>query len=333
MSGLHPRAAHRAGWWLAAVLLALSPVQAQDATMSPVAAAGLVRVVASADPREITIGDRIRYVVEVTSEAEAEVRIPVLAGNIGDFTIVDFGEIEPRRDGTQTTIGRWYTLTIFETGDFLVPAPQVEYRIPGEPMLTATGNEVLVGVTSVLARDPDAKDIRDIKPPEEVPFDWTPYLILGGIVAATLVLVGLLYHLLNRPRRERGVAPRPAHVVALDELERLQRQGLVDAGRIDDFYVGLTRIIRTYLEDGFRVRAPEMTTEEFLAAAGADARLSPPQRRLLGEFLSQADLVKFARFVPTPRDCSAAYEAAHRFVDETRPRSPEDRGETTRAAA
>jgi hypothetical protein len=331
VSGQRIPAGRIAGWWLAAVVLALSPVGAQDATVT--ADAGPVRVVASAEPREVTIGDRIRYVVEVTSDAEAEVRIPVLAGNVGDFTIVDFGEIEPRRDGTQTTIGRWYTLTIFDTGDFLVPAPQVEYRIPGEPLLTATGNEVLVGVASVLAGDPEAKDIRDIKPPEEVPFDWTPYLILGGIVTGSLLLVALLYHLLNRPRRERGVAPRPAHEVALAALEDLQRQRLVDAGRIDEFYVGLTRIIRTYLEDGFHVRAPEMTTEEFLGAAGADARLSPPQRRLLGEFLSQADLVKFARFVPTPRDCSAAYEAARRFVDETRPRSAEEQGEANRATA
>lgn len=290
-----------------------------------------VRVVASAEPREVTIGDRIRYVVEVTTTAEAEVRVPLLAGAIGPFTIVDFGETEPRREQGRTTIGRWYTLTTFDTGDILVPAPEVEVRLPGEPVQSVRGNEVLVGVASLLGREPEAKDVRDIKPPEEVPFDWTPYLTLAGIVLAALLAAGGLYVLLNRPRRERSAPPRPAFAVAFEQLEALQREGLVDAGRIDEFYVGLTRIVRTYLEEGFHLRAPEMTTEEFLATAGADPRLTPQQRRLLGEFLTQADLVKFARFVPTPRDCAAAFEAARRFVDETRPRRPEE--EAGRASA
>ena len=292
---------------------------------------GPVRVVASAEPRDIRIGDRIRYVVEVTSDVEAEIRVPVLAGSIGPFDIVDFGELEPQRDGTRSTLGRWYTLSIFDTGDFLIPAPEVAYRLPGEALRTVTGNEVLVGVQSLLAQEPEAKDIRAIKPPEEIPFDWTPYLTLAGIVLALILLIGGIYALLNRPREARVAPPRPAYEVAIEELERLQRQGLIDDGRIDEFYVGLTRIVRTYLEDGFHLRAPEMTTEEFLATAGSDARLTPQQRRLLGEFLTQADLVKFARFVPTPRDCAAAYAAARRFIDETRPRQTE--GEAGRAAA
>lgn len=313
----------------ALTVVALAAAPARAAAEEP---QGPVRVVASAEPREVTIGDPIRYVVEVTTAAEAEVRVPLLAGSIGPFSIVDFGETEPRREQGRTTIGRWYTLTIFDTGDILVPAPEVEVRLPGEPVQSVKGNEVLVGVASLLGSDPEAKDIRDIKPPEEVPFDWTPYLTLAAIVLAVLLAAAGLYVLLNRPRRERSAPPRPAFAVAFEQLEALQREGLVDAGRIDEFYVGLTRIVRTYLEEGFHLRAPEMTTEEFLAAAGADPRLSPQQRRLLGEFLTQADLVKFARFVPTPRDCAAAFEAARRFVDETRPRRPEEK-EADRASA
>ena len=62
-----------------------------------------------------------------------------------------------------------------------------------------------------------------------------------------------------------------------------------------------------------------MTTEEFLATATADRRLAAALRRLLGDFLSQADLVKFARHLPTLNDTEAAYDAARRFVEETRP--------------
>ncbi len=302
------------------VVLAIGPWTAiATSAAEPTPTVAPVRVEASAEPRDVTIGEPVRYVVEVTTAPDTEVRIPVLAGSIGNFTIVDFGELEPRRDGGATTVGRWYSLTTFDTGDFLIPAPAVDYRRPGEPMITLTGNEVLVGVESLLAADPDATDIRDIKPPEEIPFDWTPYLILAGMILVALLLVGALLAWWRRPRRARSVPRRAAHDVAFEELERLRALGLVDAGKIPDFYVGLTRIVRSYLEDGLHLRAPEMTTEEFLAAAGEDPRLTAQQRRLLGEFLSQADLVKFARFVPTPRDCDAAFAAARRFVEETRP--------------
>ena len=60
-----------------------------------------------------------------------------------------------------------------------------------------------------------------------------------------------------------------------------------------------------------------MTTEEFLLATARDGRLVAAHRRLLGEFLVESDLVKFARHLPTIADTERAWAAARRFVDET----------------
>jgi hypothetical protein len=76
-----------------------------------------------------------------------------------------------------------------------------------------------------------------------------------------------------------------------------------------------------------------MTTEEFLVAVAGDGRLAPPHRRLLGDFLSQADLVKFARHLPTFQDSDNAHAAARRFVEDTRPAPPGHGTEGPRAAA
>ena len=113
-----------------------------------------------------------------------------------------------------------------------------------------------------------------------------------------LALVAVLYRLINRRRRVPAVAPRPVHEVALEALAKLHAARLLEAGRHEEFYVRLSDIVRTYLEARFHLRAPEMTTEEFLQAAQRDPQLTPPQRSLLGTFLSEADLVKFARYVP-----------------------------------
>jgi hypothetical protein len=60
-----------------------------------------------------------------------------------------------------------------------------------------------------------------------------------------------------------------------------------------------------------------MTTEEFLLTTAREGRLEGGHRRLLGDFLAESDLVKFARHLPTIADSERAWEAAARFVHET----------------
>jgi hypothetical protein len=111
--------------------------------------------------------------------------------------------------------------------------------------------------------------------------------------------------------------PRAPHELAAEELERLRARGLVAEGAFKEFYSGLSAIVRTYLERRFALRAPEMTTEEFLLASARDGRLLPAHRRLLGDFLAESDLVKFARHLPTMAAAERAWTAGRRFVDET----------------
>jgi hypothetical protein len=143
----------------------------------------------------------------------------------------------------------------------------------------------------------------------------------------------VLRRVIARRRRGDEAPPRPpAHVVALDALDALRARHLPEDGAFKEYYSALTDIVRTYLEGRYRVRAPEMTTEEFLVASSRDGRLSVGHRRLLGEFLSESDLVKFARHLPSLGDSDRAYGAARRFVDETaeRPAAVAEKGDAAR---
>ena len=287
--------------------------QAEDAPPSP------VEVRAHAEPDTVTIGTRLRYVVEVTSRADTEVFLAQPSERVSDeFEIVDFGGEPPvTRDG-KTVLTRWYTLVSFTPGDHLIKSPPVRYRQPGAEMADAPGTEIRVSVESVLDKAGKVDDIRDIKPPEVVPIDWRPWELLGGGVLGALALAALLYRVLNRSKRVRPAPPpRPPHEVAIEELERLRRRGL-DAGAMKTYYSELSAIVRTYLEQRFEIRAPEMTTEEFLLVSARGGRLVGPHRALLGDFLKESDLVKFARHMPTIADGERAWTAARRFVDETR---------------
>ncbi len=284
----------------------------------PTGVSAAVTVRAQAEPAEVTIGDRVRYTIEVEAPLGTQLTLPVLAERIGAFDIVDFGPLPSQTLHDRARIGYWYTLTTFDTGRYVLPAPTVQVR-SGEGTEQVHGNEVTIEVRSLLPKDEGATDIRDIKPLVSPPADRRP-LYLGAASLATLVaLAGGLWFLFNRPKRPYTVPPPPPHEVALRALDRLWARRDLQEARWEPYYVELSAIVRRYLEDRFELRAPEMTTEEFLVAAGTDPRLTRPQRELLAAFLQQADLVKFARAVPSYGDAEAAYRSARRFVDETKP--------------
>ena len=113
-----------------------------------------------------------------------------------------------------------------------------------------------------------------------------------------------------------------------EALTRLHSARLLEAGKHEEYYVRLSSIVRSYLESRFQLRAPEMTTEEFLQAAQRNPLVGASHRSSLSHFLGEADLVKFARYVPARDDAEGAYAAARQFVESTRPEP-----EVSRAAA
>ena len=279
-----------------------------------------VQVRAHADPDTTTIGSPVRYTLEVVVEPGVEVVMAQPAESLGKFEIVDFGDEPARTEDGKQVIGRWFTLRGFEVGNHLVPSPPVSFRAPGEPLTEVTPIETRISIDSLVDRATGVKDLRDIKPPRPVPRDWRPFLVVGAGLLLLAGIVALVMWWRRRQRAPLAAPPIPADVRAREALARLAAQGLVERGAFKDFYAALSTIVRVYLEDRFGLRAPEMTTEEFLTATARDAALTRPQRASLGEFLREADLVKFARHVPAPADAERAFAAAGRFVDETAPR-------------
>jgi hypothetical protein len=299
-------------------MLVLLAARAGAATPAPSAP---VVVNSDVEPRSVTIGTPFRYVLHIEALKDVEVVVPTLAGQIGEFQVIDFGEAAPRQAGGRVVLERWFTLVTYEVGDRTIPGPTVQYRVPGGEQESVAAPDAMIIVESLLNRasGTPASDVRDIKGPVMVPRDYT---LLGWIafgVVALVALIALLLRWVNRPRQGRAIAVRPPHELALEALARLRADRLVEQGRQEEFYVRLSGIVRGYLEARFRLRAPEMTSEEFLQAAQRDPQLTTPQRVRLGQFLSEADLVKFARHQPTVEDADRAHEAARELVTSTTP--------------
>lgn len=161
-----------------------------------------------------------------------------------------------------------------------------------------------------------ADDIRGIKAPVAIPSSWT---WLWWTLAA-LALLGLLWWAWQRWRRKKTAAAEATVYVAPDEraLQKL-REALALMHEPRSFCIAVSDAVRLYMEERFSLRAPERTTEEFLEELQGSALLALEHKRILGEFLSRCDLVKFARYEPTETELRAIYDAAVRLVQETRP--------------
>jgi len=152
--------------------------------------------------------------------------------------------------------------------------------------------------------------LRDIRELERSPGPGPLPLVALGVALAAATAWALRRRLRRVPAEAPPVMPaappaaRDPYAVALARLEALEREALAGAA-VEARYEAVADALRDYLEAAERIPARERTTTELLWAL--PPRLTESgSRRLTGEVLSEADLVKVARRRP---DAGAA--AAH----------------------
>jgi hypothetical protein len=171
--------------------------------------------------------------------------------------------------------------------------------------------------TNVLSRlaGSGTNELRDIRPPVEIPNGWVWALWFAG----ALFVIALLYvtwrYVRKRKIEAAIVPPIPPHIVAKQKL----RDALALIGQPREFCILVSDTARWYLEQRFDFHAPERTTEEFLHELTATDLLTPDQKSSLGEFLQRCDLVKFARYEPREPELRDLHASALRLVEETEP--------------
>jgi len=170
-------------------------------------------------------------------------------------------------------------------------------------------------VSQIPASGTVTNDIRDIKPPVEIPSGWEWFWwTLAGLVLAAVLFA--LWKWWQKRRAQRPVVPLvPAHVRARQKLQ----EALALIMQPKPFCIAVSDTARNYLEERFEFRAPERTTEEFLLELQRTDLLTRDQKASLGGFLQSCDLVKFAKYEPREPELRDLHGSALRLVEETAP--------------
>ncbi len=272
-----------------------------------------VEATVSLDKEEYVFGDRVNLSVTAVNTKGMEVYFSDAPEDPGDFSFI---ESYPLKSGQPP--GRVYVLGIYTTGLHVIPPVKVQYRSPDETDWKAiTSRQFPIDVKSLLTgKDTDVRDIKGL-----LVFGAGGVLITGIIilVIAVAALVALVWW---RVRRRKILAEevkfRSAYEIAHEELEELKEMDLPGHGKVKEYYICLSDITRHYLENRFSYRAPEMTTEEFLNFVKTSRDLKDEHRKLLKRFLTHCDMVKFAKYGPTPIEILDSFRAAEGLVDQTK---------------
>jgi hypothetical protein len=162
-----------------------------------------------------------------------------------------------------------------------------------------------------------ANDIRDIKPPVDIPNYWMWLWIALGVLAVLTLLLLVWRHLHKRMTQVSVEPPIPAHVRAKQKLQ--EALALIAQPKV--FCILVSDTARAYLEERFDFHAPERTTEEFLHELRGTDLLLPDQKESLGNFLESCDLVKFAKYEPGENELRELHGSALRLIEETEPQT------------
>lgn len=161
--------------------------------------------------------------------------------------------------------------------------------------------------------------------PEPVPQleEWTLLKHVTYASAAALVLGAIISWLvlrwLRRPRPAKPLPPpRPPWEVALEELHDIRYAGLVEVQRFEEHYDRVSHSMRKYLGGRFGFDGLETTSREMVTLLRGVVPGIPCQKDI-EVFLREADLVKFARLMPTQDQCETALVRGESIVKLTMP--------------
>ncbi len=311
--------------WVAACLAAANGCRGRpEAAVTPppaplveTASSGPVACRIEAESEVIPLDRDLLLTLQTRAPEGIEVRLPPLESRLTGFVPNGAYDREPVvRDGvvvrercvrlTPTLVEEYRLgpLAVAYTDRRVQPA--VEGWFPTRPLVFKAAPVVAGPPPAALA---DILGPIHVYPPFKTVLGWIALGLLGVAALAGLWFAGRRIH---RAVRLRLMSPKER---ALHELAELLARDLVGRRQLKEFYLAITLIVRRYIERAHAIRAPELTTEEFLVAVAHNPRFRRDTLFRLKAFLQTADLVKFAAFRPDPAAVDRTVATARDYLE------------------
>ena len=271
------------------------------------------------DTTRIRIGEQIQYTISVDKDSIKSVFFPKLnLDSLHKLEVVEALDV----DSVRNRIFRKYLITSFDSGSYVIPPQSV--MIDDISHLT---DSIYIDVLNV-AVDTTKQKLYPIKTIKKEPYTFDDFKKYLWWLLGLLALIGLIWYLLKRrkPKEEvKEVKPAiPPFELAKKRLKELDSKQLLQQNRVKQYYVELTDILRSFIEDDLHIPALESTTDELMETItdfNSSSHLDIPKETLdkLNRLLKDADLVKFAKMKPLPNEVDVHRNIAEKIIEDLHP--------------
>jgi hypothetical protein len=288
----------------------------------------------TAEPGHATVGDSVTVRFRIHLH-ERDLLSDSLARPVADLPEgVRLLDLTPlRKVGDRALEGR-ARLGFYRVGHRPIPLFGVPFvRIVSGQRGVLVSDSAYVDIDPVApAGNPTLRDIKEI----ERQRGPDPRLVVALLGAAGVAGLALLLRRRLRVPPPGAFEPEPEggpavvlgpYEIALARLSQIERERWPARGEVDRHYDGVAYVVRRYLEDAHGIPALERTTGELVWAL-PPALADGGRRDRCAAFLTEADLVKFARHRPDDADAARLLRAARELLGgwrdaASRPASPE----------
>ncbi len=280
-----------------------------------------IEVTASTDTSAYLIGDYIYFTITISYDKNIMPLVPLVKDSIPGLEFITQEDVVSGKSNDYFYNTHTFIFSKYDSGSVHIPAITVYYRKLNDTLLyDAKTNEHNIRI-DLVDIDPE-RDIKDIKEPITIPLDWKEILLWLIIIVIVLILLYYLFKKIKKrkPEVEKieliDISKSP-HEAALELLRKLEEKQLWQQGFIKEYHSEITGIIRKYFEERFEIPALESTTGELLSLL----LINEDAKEIVKEtenFLSNADLVKFAKFQPMNEINEQMMIQAYDIVNKTR---------------
>ncbi len=265
---------------------------------------------------KILIGEQINLLFKVKAANSKSIIWPKITDTI--IKQIEVLDSTIKINDSLQEFSKNYLVTSFDSGYYAI-APFKFYidsqLVESKPLLLEV-HTVDVDTTKAI------RDIKEIKS-ENYSLasrikDW--FLDYWLFVVFILVVAVIIWYYIKKRSKPIVVAPKivlPLHQQLLLDLDNLESKELWQNGQVKLYYVELTELLRAYTEKRYKVKAMEQTTMQLTKSLKPSGIKKEPLQ-ILTTILETADLVKFAKSIPTDYDNKAVIENAKRFATLTK---------------
>jgi len=265
-----------------------------------------------ADPGEVLLERDLFLTIRVTAPSGIAVSIKAGEDRFEGFTYN--GPVDRTVPGEERTIiEKKIRLTPMVAGEYRIAPIAITYQDAASP---GSQNWFHTPPLTLRLRNPGKVGgiNLDIEP-RRIPMSAssiTFITVLAVLLICLAVLLPRIIRFILHQRYLRKLSPKER---ALYELRELLDKRLLEKSRIKDFYVELTFVVRRFIERSYGIRAPELTTEEFLLSISNNHSFTKNTTDLLKKFLEAADMVKFAAYTPSPDATQEMIKTAENYIN------------------